>query len=200
MGHVYFLRGAAEGRVKIGQTGGTVEDRLRQHHVSNPELVPLEDIETDAPGKCETHIHAMLEHCRVPGTKDWFDLEFAEVPEVARRAREWCADDFVMQGEADRFSGRESDGTMLASDELAHELCQELRRLRSEEYALSVRRLRVENELRVLIGTADGIHGLVSFKSHSRRVFNGEEFRSSEFGYLWEEFKRPTVVRPFKLQ
>jgi len=185
MAYVYLLRGLTDGEVKVGRT-------------SRPGLVELDRLATDEPARWEKHLLALLEPWRIPGTREWFRVSSERLAEAAGATRVWAMDDLAKELRVSELAAQRSDGRLLKPDSLALDLCEELRRLKAHEYAVKVRRLRVENELRLLIGTADGVSGVASWKTTSQRRFQQARFKSARAD-LFERFVEPVLYRPFRL-
>jgi len=185
MACVYLLRGLTGDEVKIGRT-------------SDRGLVELDRLETDEPARWEKHIHSLLEPRRLRGTREWFGVTPEQLAEAVSATRAWAADDLARELRVAELAARRSDGRLLEPDSRAFDLCEELRRLKADEYTVKVRRLRVENELRLLVGTADGISGVASWKTRSQRRFQQARFKSARAD-LFERFVEPVFYRPFRL-
>ena len=186
MPSVYLLTGAAPGKVRICRAR---RGRLRE----------LGRVETVDPARYEKHLHSVLEPLRVSGTREWFTLTHEAVAEAVAAAETWAADDLARELQAAELAKAPSDGRLVEPSAHARNLYEELRRLRAEEYKARVRRLRVENELRVLIGGHDGIEGIASWKSQTQRRFQLARFRSA-YPDLYESLVEPFIVRPFRLR
>lgn len=91
-----------------------------------------------------------------------------------------------------------SDGRLLEPDPTARRLYEELRRLKAEEYSARLRRLRAENDLRLLLGTAEEIRGLARWKSQTQHRFQQARFKAS-YGELFQQFVAPVTYRLFRL-
>jgi hypothetical protein len=121
--------------------------------------VELGRLETDDPGGCEKHLHGLLEPWRIPGMREWFRLTPDHIANALAIGRAWIANDLPRVADVSTLAATPSDGSVLEPTALARDLYDEIRRLKAEEYAVKCQRMRVENELRVLIGAADEIRG-----------------------------------------
>ncbi len=79
------------------------------------------------------------------------------------------------------------------------EMHRRLLQVREAEHGLVIERTRFENELKLVIGTAAGLDGIATWKSHSVKKFDEASFKRTEPD-LYEAFVREARTRKFLLR
>lgn len=197
MGCVYFAKRASESVFKIGSTR-CLPNRIRAHSTTDPTLSMHRTIDVEDHGRCETHLHKYFEHLRVPGTREFFGLTPEQLEEADASAR-WFHSEFVpMEKAAAQFSNQASQPSIIQPAAREKEIYRELREVREKEYRLALRREFLENELKVVIGTAAGLDGIARWGSHVRKRFDQPQFKLDSPS-VYAEYLREKVIRMFRL-
>jgi hypothetical protein len=198
---VYILRSGEEDLFKIGRTRRDLAARIKQLSTGNSHRLTLFDlIETEDDAACEAYLHGTLQskRCMDGEAREFFALPPAELEDAIRGAREYVTEVLPRRREAERLAKEESDGRILRP---GHEEWARYRRLlqvRESEHRLGVDRLRLENELKLAIGTAAGLDDIATWTTHSVRKLDEASFRLSEPA-LYQAFVRESRTRTFRL-
>ena len=205
MAFVYILRSGNEDLFKIGKTQRKALDRVKELSTGNPHRLTLFDSIKTADAQdaatCEAYLHGNLSTKRWTGgeAREFFALTPAEAEKAIQDARE-----FVVT-RPPKAEGRPSnlprEKTMTAS-------CSQVRRtgiphrmlvrVREEEYRLGVDRLRLETDLKLIIGTAACLDGIATWKNHGVTRFDEESFKDAEPD-MYKMFLKRSRVRRFRL-
>jgi hypothetical protein len=201
MAFVYILRSGSEDLFKIGRTRGDLEARIKQLSTGNPyPLTVFDVIETDDDAPCETYLHGSLRsrRCTESGAREFFSLTTTELEEAIRDARRYLEEDLPKQKEADRLAEEESDGRILRPGDEEWETYRGLLQACQDEHHICTHRARLENELKLTIGKADGLDGVATWKSHLVTRFDATAFKRAEPD-LYQTFLRESRARQFHL-
>jgi hypothetical protein len=202
MAFVYVLRSGDEELFKIGRTRGDLEARIRQLATGNPHRLTLFDhIETEYEAVCETYLHRRLRSKRSGegDAREFFALSAVDLRDALRDAREFLAEFVPKQREAERLAKEETNGILLKPGHREWELYRRLLEVRESEYSLSLDRALLENQLKLVIGKADGLEQVATWKSHAVKKFDEAAFKLAE-PELFEAFVRASLQRKFRLQ
>jgi Meiotically Up-regulated Gene 113 (MUG113) protein len=202
MAFVYVLRSGEEQLFKIGRTRGDLQARIRQLATGNPHRLTLFDhIETEYEAVCETYLHRRLRSKRSGegDAREFFALTPTDVADALRDARDFLAEFVPKQQEAERLAREESDGVLLKPSQKEWELYRRLLEIRENEYSLNLDRALVENQLKLVIGKADGLEQIATWKSHEVKRFDEAGFKLAE-PKLFEAFVRASFQRKFRIQ
>jgi len=201
---VYMLRNGDEDLFKVGW-GRSIEERLRDHHTSNPHLTVFEVIEAGsnaAATSCEAYLKGVLQSRRHPSagsTREFFALTTAEAEDAARDARTYLAEDFPMKGKADLLAVEACDGRILVPGDAEWDAFRRLLPVCEENYRTGAEKARLENQLKLAIGTAEALDGVATWRSHTRTKFDEAWFKSEQPD-VWRAFRRESRTRRFELQ
>jgi hypothetical protein len=200
MAFVYILRVGDEDVFKIGEAGN-VGSRIKGLSTGNHHpLTEFDSIETDDASACESYLHGVLRSRRIRngGGKEFFALTASEVEEAVRDARAYVAEHLPVKREVERLSKQESDDTVLQPGDEEWSVYGELLEVREDIYRLKVRRERLENDLKMVIGTAAGLDGLVTWKTHTLSRFDESSFKLAQ-PELHQVFLLESQRRTFRL-
>lgn len=201
MGFVYILKSGDEDCFKIGKARD-IEARVRDLATGNPRpWVVFDSIETPDEGDCEKFFHRTLQSRRVQdsGGREIFALTAAEATDAARQARDFLLEDLPLHKEAQALAKEDSDGRILEPGDRERELQRQLLQARVEKYQTELRCARLENSLKLVIGTAAGLDGIASWKTQTVPRFDETSFKRAE-PKLHQAFIRETRQRPFRLK
>jgi Meiotically up-regulated gene 113 len=196
MAFVYVIRSGDGNVFKIGKARD-VESRRGQFMTGNPDpLTVIDTIETDDAGPGETFLHSIYQSKRMRG--EFFALTPTEAEEAGRKLRDYLADYLPLKKEAERLAKTECDGPARLPDDRERATHQALLKAREEKYRLEVECERLENELKVAIGTTAGLDGIATWKTHTVTRFDEASFRREQ-PELHAAFSRPLRQRTFRL-
>ena len=202
MGFVYVLRNGHEDLFKIGRTRGELQARIRQLATGNPHQLTLFDhIETEYEVDCETFLHRSLRSKRAGEgeAREFFALSPSEVRDAIREARGYLAESVPKRRETERLARETSDGVLLKPGDQEWEWYWRLVNVREDEDSLRLDRVLLENQLKLVIGRADGLDRLATWKSETVKRIDEAAFKLAE-PQLFEKFLRTSVRRAFRLQ
>jgi hypothetical protein len=200
-GTVYVLRSGQEDLFKIGRTGSAVEARIRSLSTGNPHPLTLFDsIETEDDAACEAFIHGQLQGRRSTDShaREFFAVSATELESVISRARTFLSYDLPRAKEVEILARADCDGQIISAKEGHVHLYRQLLVAREYEYRARAKRLRLENDLKLAIGTAAEVEGLATWKAHAKVVFDEARFKTAEPS-LHRRFLRETSVRTLRL-
>jgi hypothetical protein len=170
MAYVYILRSGDENLFKIGRTDGDVEARIRQLATGNPyRLTKFDVIATEHDSLCETYLHRMLRSKRslASGAREFFEIAPEQLKSVIGEAREFLAEFITNQAEADRLAEEETDGVLLKPGDREWSIYSRLLVAREEEDTYRYQRQLLENKLKIVIGRADGLDGIATWRTQA---------------------------------
>jgi len=202
MAFVYILRSGSENLFKIGRTDGDVDARIRQLATGNPcRLTKFDVIETEHDSLCETYLHRSLRSRRslASEAREFFAITSEELRSVICDAREFLAEFVPKQLEAERLAKEQSNGILLKPGHREWEIYRRLLDIRENQDSLKLERALLENQLKLVIGKADGLEQIATWKSHDVKTFDEAAFKLAE-PKLFEAFLRASLQRRFLLQ
>ncbi|HZL65964.1 MAG TPA: GIY-YIG nuclease family protein [Candidatus Limnocylindrales bacterium] len=195
MGCVYFMKRANEDVFRISSTDD-LEERTRSHSTTDPWLTLYKAIDTEEYKDCETFLHRYFEGRRVRG--EYFRFAPEEFEDVIAAAGSFLSQFVPMEKAAKQLGGQQNEPRVVNPSDREREIYRELREVREQEFRLMMRRELLENELKVVIGTAAGLLGIASWKSHKQRTFDHAKFKvenpSMFRDYLCEKLKRRLLL------
>jgi hypothetical protein len=197
MAYVYILDSGSDGVFKIGRTRGDVAARVKALSTGNPRPLTVFDvIETDHDSLCESYLHNRLRTKRRGG--EFFELEAPELRAAIDDARQFIADFVPKQHEVERLAAGESEDRAVEPGLAELEAYRELLKVREDLDDLRLRQAELETALKLAIGTASELNGLVSWKTHAVQRLDVEALRTAE-PQVYERFVRDSRVRTFRL-
>ncbi len=201
MAFVYVLRSGDEELFKIGRTRRDLHARIAQLSTGNPHRLTLFDhIETGHEIVCETYLHRRLRSKRSGEgeAREFFALTPPEMKDAVRDAREFLEEFVPKQREADRLAKEESDGQVVIPGQQEWHLFRRLLEIREGEDSLSLDRALLENQLKLVIGEADGLERIATWRTQEVKKFDAAAFKLAE-PKLFDAFVRASRVRRFRL-
>ena len=183
MAYVYILRSGNENLFKIGRTDGDVEARIRQLATGNPHrLTKFDVIETEHDSLCETYLHRMLRSKRslASEAREFFRITPEDLMSVIREAREFLAEFVANQMEADRLAEGETDGVLLKPGDTEWSIYSRLLVAREEEDTYRYQRQLLENKLKIVIGRADGLDGIATWRTQAVERLDQPALKAAE--------------------
>lgn len=197
---VYFFRNGTDDLFKIGITRGDVDARRKHLSTGNPNgLVEFAQIETPNASATETFAHRWIETRRCSGdAREFFALTEDEAAAHVKLTSDFATNALPRRRQVAELAKLQSDGRSLAPGEREVTLCQELAEVRQQIYRLSILEEHLEDGLKLLLGEAGEITGLVSWKTEVRSTFNTGAFRQEHDG-LYKQFLRESRSRRFKV-
>jgi len=202
MPFVYVLRSGSENLFKIGRTDRDVDARIRQLATGNPwRLTKFDVIETEHDSLCETYLHGVLRSRRslASEAREFFAITPEELKPVICDARDFLAEFIPKQLEAERLAKEQSNGILLKPGHREWEIYRRLLEILENQYRLKFERGRLENQLKLVIGKADGLEQVATWKSLEIKTFDEAAFKLAE-PKLFESFLRVSLQRRFRLQ
>ena len=155
-------------------------------------------IETEEPADCESFLLHYFESRCVDREKKTFRFGADEVANVVKVAEGFSRRFLPLQNAVEQLKHQASNNRFLPAEQRQRDLCHQIHILREEEFRVSKRRELLENELKVAIGTAAGIQGLATWRSHEQDSFNRERFKA-EHPDMFRAYVQPKIVRLLKL-
>lgn len=203
MGWAYVLRyGETGNRWKVGKAKDREARRKALAAASFERLIPYADIETDQHAQIETFIKHRLQHRRWLGGEgiDQYEVEQAELDEVIAAAERWNTEMLPRKAEVARLTKMKHDGTVLVPGDVERELHRDLMRLRQIEKTTQQEMERVEAELKVIMGSASRMDGIVTWQWQSKTTFDLARFKKEQRP-LHEEYRTKVIeTRPFDVR
>ncbi len=200
MGFVYIFRSGPENLFKIGKTVD-VKRRGKQLATGNPHpLTEFACIETDYASECERYLHQRLRtrRSRRSEAREFFEIDPSELEQLLRDAERHVRDHVPVVREADRLAKQESADKMLEPGASEREKYLRLLEVRESEDSLAIERERIEAELKLAIGSAAGLDGIATWKSHVKRELDVEALKR-DHPALYKDYERQLRVRSFRL-
>jgi hypothetical protein len=167
VGFVYVRRSGDSNLFKIGRSVD-VQQRGRQLATGNPERLTLFDtIETEHASECETYLkeRLRLRRSRRSAATEFYEVEVEELVAVIDATRAYEREVFANEAEVARLAQAETDERLLPAGEQELELFEELLNARHAEDGARRERERLETKLKLAIGTAAGLDGLVVWRT-----------------------------------
>jgi len=195
---VYILRNGDEDLFKVGWAM-SLEERLRDHHTSNPRLAPFRVIEAEskaAATACEAYLKGILQSKRYPGSEEFFAMPAVEVEGAVEDARRYLAVDVPSQREAERLAGEESDGRVLVPGDAEWEAWRQLLSAREAWCRADADKTRLESKLKLVMGTAAELKGVATWRTHATTRLEEAALKAAE-PEVWRTFRRESRVRRF---
>ena len=183
MAYVYILRSGNENLFKSGRTDGDVEARIRQLATGNPyRLTKFDVIDTEHDSLCETYLHRMLRSKRslASGAREFFEITPEALKSVICEAREFLAEFIANQMEADRLAEEETDGVLLKPGNTDCSIYSRLLVAREEEDTYRYERQLLENKLKSVIGRADGVDGIATWRTQAVERLDQPALKAAE--------------------
>lgn len=181
MGYVYGFRHGGKDLFKIGQTTMTPDKRRPGLQTGcSDKLVLFDAIETDEYKALEKYIKEVWADRRsTDGGKEIYHLTEEEAAQLFTRCRVWVVEELPKLRRLEQLESVDPEATVLPRDQAAEQLRDQWIKLRDEEqrhrraYEQAVaERVRVENELKLAIGSHAGIDGVATWETavKSRRI------------------------------
>jgi hypothetical protein len=206
MGYVYIARDQQHHRFKVGKTNNSIT-RMKTHKTSNPSLELVYSYETENPTPCEKFLKMHLAPYRICGTREFFFLkETVDLDEALQAVKRFEEECLPKRKTVEQIKSVTSDGKLIEPTKRDHELYQQLRTIRDEMEKLELQCDELENELKMTIGTTDGIAGLATWKSQPRKGFDFKVFEQenrdfvAEYEDIFRKYRTEIISRKFCLK
>jgi hypothetical protein len=204
MGFVYALQETRSGYFKIG-IAKDVEKRIKALHTGRAERLDVFcEMETPWASTCETYIHDRLENesgsrrvLEGAGT-EFFAVSPETLHRVFAEAEEFVSDLKEAEAQVLELTKVEPSSDLISADEAFREVAEDLRKIQKQISLLTWRKEFLENQLKVAIGTHEGIKGVATWKSQLSKRFQQSDFKE-EHPELFERFVAVTRTRFFRL-
>lgn len=203
MGWAYVLKyGEVGNRYKIGKAKDLEARRKALAAASFERLIPYAEIESEQHAQIETFIKHRLQSRRWLGGDgiDQYEVDQAELDEVITAAELWNREMLPRMAEAARLTKLRCNGTVLTPGDVERELHRELMRLRQVEQTTQQEMRRVEMELKLIMGTASRLEGIVTWQNQTSTSFNLARFKREQRPLHDEYYDKVTVTRPFDVR
>jgi hypothetical protein len=201
VGYVYVLRSGESDHFKVGRTERNVADRVKQLSTGNPSpLIIFDVIETPYAAKCETFLLNRLQprRSRDSGAKEFFVIEPDEMRVEVRLARDYAENDLPKVTQVQALALVACEDRWVSPSEQARSIFRELIEVRASIDILTRRREKLENDLKLTIGTAIGLEGLATWKFVEGHRFNTDQF-AKDHPELYLTYYIRTRTRMFRL-
>lgn len=202
MGLVYLIQNGDEPQFKIGLTRkNEAETRKKALSTGNPNpLRVIDTIETDYPKECEKFLHKHLAPRKITGghAQEFFAISLEEVKPYFERARAYVGEIATLQPEVERLEDITSTEEIKNAGNEDVSIAQRMRELRQQQDTCKLELDLLEAKLKIRIGDAAGIDGVVTWKTVEVTAFDTAAFKEAHAD-LYETFSKPTQSRRFKL-
>jgi hypothetical protein len=201
MAYVYVLRNGTENIFKIGRTKGDVDDRIRELSTGNPYLKKFDVIETEREAKCERHLHRRLSTKRINSgpAKEFFAITPDELKSIADEAKTYYRECLPVVLEAEKIAAEDSDGSVKRPGNEAQSIYQELLELEEQRAKLDARGEYLESCLKLLIGKAELLEGIASWRTQIRSLLDQKALKREE-PEMFARYQKESKSRPFCLE
>lgn len=176
---LYVLRHGDSNLFKIGRTVDLAR-RLKQLATGNPDRLTLfASIETEDAAAGETYL---LHRLRSRRSRRSDATEFVEIPPgeletMIEDTRAFLEAFIPKQREVERLAGYQTDGRVVLPNQGQWESYRALLDVREDIDSLTLKRKRLEVELKLAIGSAAELKGIATWASHSFVRFDKESLR-----------------------
>jgi predicted GIY-YIG superfamily endonuclease len=194
---VYLLRNGGEDLYKVGWATNVAE-RLKDHHTSNPRLARVWVVEIEdraAATHCEAYLKGILQSRRHPGSDEFFALTADEAEGAEAELRRYLAEDVPRQRDVEALS-LEDDGTVVKPGDAEWEAWRRLMVAREAECRASAEKNRLENRLKLRMGTAAELEGVATWRTHVTTRLDEAALQAAK-PEVWRAFRRESKVRRF---
>jgi len=198
-GYVYVHRIGDLNLFKVGRSVD-VERRARDHATSNHEpLALVHTIESVDASQCEKFLkdRLRLQQSRQSPAREFYEIDDEQLAGEVARAREYERVVLARRPEVDRLAEAETDERMLPAEPYR----EAFQRLQEAHHAADCAKQeleRAEIELKLAIGTASGIEGLVSWKTGVRHRLDSAALKEAEPA-IYERFAHEQRCRMFRI-
>ena len=201
MAYVYFLRNGNENLFKIGRTSGELEDLLRTLSRGNPRLTLFDAIETEDENECEKYLHQMLrsKRNREGSAQEFFGLTPEAVKLIIHEVREFLPEFHKTRQAAERLADERSDDRMVTPGEEDLAIYKRVLEVREQQDRCGYEREYLENKLKLAIGTAAGLEGIVTWKTLAIPKFDKAAFKEAH-GDLYKAYVKTSYERRLDLR
>ena len=202
MASVYVFQHGNKSLFKIGRTRGDVGRRRRELSTGNPvELKLFHELETDHDAMVENFLHRKLASCRSrrSDAKEFYEIAPADLRTVLDEAVEFLNEYIPLLESSEELKARRSNGQVLQANRAARALHQQLHEVSSKITDLEFEQEILESRLKNLIGDADEISGIASWRSQVSQRLDSARLRKEEPA-LYAEYCVKSMCRVFRLQ
>lgn len=201
-GLVYLIQNGDEPQFKIGLTRKPeAETRKKALSTGNPNpLRVIDTIETEYPKECEKFLHKHLASRKITGghAQEFFAISLEEVKPYFEKARIYVGEIATLKPEVDRLKEATSTDEMKNAGNEDVSIAQRMRELRQQQEMGELELDLLEAKLKIRIGDAAGIDGVVTWKTVQGTTFDSAAFKEAHAD-LYATFCKPTESRRFKL-
>jgi hypothetical protein len=197
MGYVYVGKGENDNHFKIGRAT-LAEVRLKSHRMANPSMQFHIVEPCESPAKVEAYLKNYFESKRKGGTDEWFDIELSEMPEAMQRAQRYVKDLVELKPEVEMLKSAETCETFLEPLPSDREAYIRLRQIDEAMAKLKYERDQLQWRLKLRIGRDEGIKGIASWLSFSKKRFDLTVFKR-ENPYLHQAYCTDRIERRFSI-
>jgi hypothetical protein len=201
---VYIFRSGDQNIFKIGHTRNEPNKRRKHLSTGNPHQLTIFDTIKTEPNQhtlCETFLHKILRSKKfIDGdAREFFCVDVSELEGAIRQARKFLEEFLPKQKAVDDLSKRKSDGRLVTPGEAEKDIYRRLIRIREEQDKLELERTILENDLKLALGTASELAGLVTWKTSFKQDFQTTKFKI-DHPALYEAYLRQLQIRTFRLR
>jgi hypothetical protein len=197
MAYVYILRNGNENLFKIGKSDN-VEDRMRSLATGNPRLSVFDTIETEDDDEWEGYLHKRLRSKRSRGSsaQEFFEITPDALNVILTEAREFLPKFLETREAAEILREEKSIDRIVTPSSEDAAIYERLLQAREQEDRWHYERLHLENRLKLAIGTAAGLEGMISWKTRTKQKFDQTSFRTAH-PTLYEQYSVTIYERAF---
>src|SRR5262249_33967413 len=146
--------------------------------------------------KCETYLHRTLRTKRYSG--EFFQVAPEEARAAMRDASAYFSEFAPLNDKVDELARQQSDGGMLTPSEKERDLYTRYIEAREQEDKWAAKRELLENKLKVAVGAAAGLEGLLKWESTEVRRLDQKALKEAEPD-VYERWANPRLERRFRL-
>jgi Meiotically up-regulated gene 113 len=198
VGCVYVGKGSGDQNFKIGRTGELENTRRQQHRTANPSFEYHLVIRTEFASEVEKRLHDHFGSKRIEGTKEWFGLTPDDLDSIKPLSEKYENELIPLSMKVDELGKSKSSGIVLEASDFFIADYKRLKELREQRARIQEEEEFLQLKLKHQIGLHDGIENLISWKSSEQSRFDTTLFRETHSD-LYEEFRKPLIIRSFRI-
>jgi hypothetical protein len=193
MGHVYLFLDTSTGHYKIGATkDDDVEIRLNSLRTGNPHLDLSHKFETDHPFDLEAKLKNTFAEKRTK--REFYALSDADLFDVEQIANEYESIRVPLKDRVNELKKQWDNGEMLPQEELHRQHIADWQQAKGKFYRAKLEFEQTADQVRIDIGPAKGILGLVTWKAFQKLWLNSARLKGEQ-PELYAQYAEPKVQR-----
>jgi hypothetical protein len=193
MGHVYLFQDTSTGHYKIGATkDDDVQVRLNKLRTGNPHLELSHNFETADPFPLETKLKNTFAEKRTK--REFYALSDADLFDVEQIANEYEGTWVPLKDRVNGLKKQWDNGEMLQQEESHRQHVADWQQAKGKFYRAKLELEQAGDQVRIDIGPAKGIIGLVTWKAFQKLWLNNARLKEEQ-PELYAQYAEPKVQR-----